>query len=86
MGLFVCTCFCCLSNSALILAHEELDSADHLPLCKSISHALMSLDKQKFKRKIENKSYISILVFVLCAQKNRLIETVLLSTNNICFG
>ena len=34
----------------------------------------IGLDKQKF------------LAYALGAQKNRLIETVLLSTNNICFG
>ena len=31
-------------------------------------------------------SYQSVLRYVLGAQKNRLIETVLLSTHNICFG
>ena len=31
-------------------------------------------------------SYPSIYTCVLGAQKNRLIETVLLSTHNICFG
>ena len=31
-------------------------------------------------------SYPSVLKYVLGAQKNRLIETVLLSTHNICFG
>ena len=31
-------------------------------------------------------SYPSVLTYVLGAQKNRLIETVLLSTYNICFG
>ena len=31
-------------------------------------------------------SYWSVIAFVLGAQKNRLIETVLLSTHNICFG
>ena len=31
-------------------------------------------------------SYPSVLTYVLGAQKNRLIETVLLSTQNICFG
>ena len=31
-------------------------------------------------------SYPSILTYVLGAQKNRLIETVLLSTQTICFG
>ena len=30
--------------------------------------------------------YSSVLTYVLCAQKNRLIETVHLSTCNICFG
>ena len=30
-------------------------------------------------------SYPSVLTYVLDAQKNRLIETVLLSTHNICF-
>ena len=32
-----------------------------------------------------NKQNQSILTYVLGAQKNRLIETVLLSTHNICF-
>ena len=31
-------------------------------------------------------SYQAVLTYVLGAQKNRLIETVLLSTYNICFG
>ena len=31
-------------------------------------------------------SYGSVKTFVLCAQKNRLIQTVLLSTHNTCFG
>ena len=31
-------------------------------------------------------SYLSLLICVLGAQKNRLIETVLLRTHNICFG
>ena len=31
-------------------------------------------------------SYPSVLMYVLGAQKNRLIETILLSTHNICFG
>ena len=31
-------------------------------------------------------SYPSILTYVLGAKKNRLTETVLISTNNICFG
>ena len=48
------------------------------------------LDKQKKKKKINVKllisSYPLILAHVLGAQKNRLIETVVLSTHNICFG
>ena len=36
--------------------------------------------------KIVNISYPSILTYVLGAQKNRLNETVRLSTHNICFG
>ena len=31
-------------------------------------------------------SYSLLLAYILGAQKNRLIETVLLSTHNICFG
>ena len=44
------------------------------------------LDKKKFKRKIVNIFFPSVLTYVFGAQKNHLIETVLLSTNNICFG
>ena len=41
----------------------------------------------KFLRlKLSLFSYPSIEKFVFGAQKNRLIETVLLSTHNICFG
>ena len=36
--------------------------------------------------KLKIFSYLSVLTYVLGAQKNRLIETVLLSTHNICFG
>ena len=39
-----------------------------------------------FECKIVNISYPSILTYVLGAQKNRLNETVILSTHNICFG
>ena len=35
--------------------------------------------------KIKFSSYPSVLTYVLGVQKNRLIETVLLSTHNICF-
>ena len=36
--------------------------------------------------KLQEFSYQSVKTCVLGAQKNRLIETVLLSTHNICFG
>ena len=39
-----------------------------------------------FSVKMSKCSYPSVLTYVLGAQKNRLIETVLLSTQNICFG
>ena len=39
-----------------------------------------------FQRKIVTVSYSYLLACVLGAQKNRLNETVLLSTHNICFG
>ena len=46
----------------------------------------ISLNKENFKRKVINIfSYPSVLTFVLGAQKNCLIETVLLSTDNISF-
>ena len=45
------------------------------------------LDKgKKVQRKIVKNFLPLILAYVLGAQKNRLIETVLLSTHNICFG
>ena len=50
-------------------------------------HVDIGLDKQNFSRvKLSIISYPSVLTYVLGAQKNRLIETVLLSTHNICFG
>ena len=39
-----------------------------------------------FSVKMQIFSYPSVLTYVLGAHKNRLIETVLLSTHNICFG
>ena len=46
---------------------------------------ITGLDKL-LSRKLYLFSYASILTYVLGAQKNRLIEPVLLSTHNICFG
>ena len=39
-----------------------------------------------FSVKLLKLSYSLVLTFVVGAQKNRLIKTVLLSTRNICFG
>ena len=41
---------------------------------------------KKFQRKIVNTFLFIILAYVMGAQKNRLIETILLSIHNICFG
>ena len=41
---------------------------------------------RNFQCKICLFSYPSVLAIILGAQKNRLIETVLLSTHNICLG
>ena len=43
-------------------------------------------DHRNFSVKLLIISFPSIVTYVLGAQKNRLIETVLLSTHNICFG
>ena len=42
--------------------------------------------KQFFFVKVSLSSYPSIYTYVVGAQKNHLIETVLLNTHNICFG
>ena len=49
----------------------------------TVLFVISGLDKQKFSA---YNYFPSILRHVLGAQKNRLIETVLLSTQNICFG
>ena len=46
----------------------------------------IGLDKQIFERKIVIFSYLSVLTYVLGAQKNRIIERVVLSIHKICFG
>ena len=43
-------------------------------------------NKKKIRAELRIFSYPLILTEVSDAQKNRLIETVLLSTHNICFG
>ena len=47
---------------------------------------IISPDKKKNGVKLKIFTYASVLTFVLGAQQNRLIATVLLSTHNICFG
>ena len=42
--------------------------------------------KRKIRVKLSIFFYESVLTYVLGAQKNRLTETVLLSTQNICFS
>ena len=54
-------------------------------LC-SILSIVIGKDKKELNVKFLIFYYPSILTFALGAQKNRLIETVLLSTHNICFG
>ena len=44
------------------------------------------LNKKNLSVELRLFSYPLVLTCVLGAQKNRLIETVLLSTDNICFG
>ena len=50
-------------------------------------HYFIGLDKQKQKNSVKMYifSYPSVLTYVFGAQKDRLIETVLLSTHKICF-
>ena len=47
---------------------------------------IIGLDKKKMSVKLLIFSYPSVLTYVLGAKKNHLIETVLLSTHNMCFG
>ena len=44
------------------------------------------LDKQKLSIQLLIFPYLQVVTYVLGAQNNRLIETVLFSTHNICFG
>ena len=59
--------------------------SDNFPkIC--IYHRGPDKTKKYLSAKLLLFSYPSVLTFVLGAQKNRLIETVLLSTHNICFS
>ena len=46
----------------------------------------MFINNKKKYGKMLLFSYLLILTFLMGAKKNHLIETVLLSTHNICFG
>ena len=50
------------------------------------AHCGLLTFKKNLHRAVSNISSILNLNMVLGAQKNRLIETVLLNTHNICFG
>ena len=51
-----------------------------------IQFHFIGLVKQIFSKKLPLYSYPSVSTYVLGAQKNCLVETVLLSTHKICFG
>ena len=68
------------SIELLILSQAWCDDKPNLHFGPyQIKQAIIGLDKQNLERKIVD-------IFFLSAQKNRLIYTALLSTNNICFG
>ena len=51
-----------------------------------IAYNIVLMTNKTLNIKILIFSNLLVLIYVLGAQKNRLIETVLLSTHNICFG
>ena len=55
-------------------------------MSKYILTTSTGFDKQNFQCKNVNILLPIILAYLFGAQKNRLIETVLFSTHNICFG
>ena len=68
------------------MQHTEVVLWSVWPVLPTIyKHNYIGLDTQNFCVKLLIFSYPSVLKYVLGAQKN-LIETVLLSTHNICFG
>ena len=64
----------------VIIQEDTCADQMELTLIRRWSLYNTGLDKQKFS------AYPSVLTYVFGAQKNRLIEMVLLSTHNICFG
>ena len=63
---------------------------DHLMVLKHVSNVVPVGHRFRLRKILSVKLYIfsypSVLTYVLGAQKNRHIETVLLSTHSICFG
>ena len=55
-------------------------------LTKQIRDLTIVANPAFFSVKLYMFSYTSVLTYVLGAQKNRLNGTILLSTNNLCFG
>ena len=79
------------SRQVLLYTEEGIElrkSNEHNTFNRSITVQLSTgLDEQKFSaKKLSIFSYPSVLTYVLGAQKNHFIETVLLSTHNIEFG
>ena len=64
---------------------EEELTAGHMESCRQRDQKCAG-KRDNFSVKLLIFSYPSILTYALGAQKNRLNETVLLSTHNICFG
>ena len=74
-----------------LILYVPVNSYGHVRTVKSSALAQLSLVLSqvvinKIERKAVNMFLPSVLTYVLGAQMNRLIETVLLSTHNICFG
>ena len=67
----------------MALPHCDTGEVTYVLLCWDI---MCLLPRSNVSMKLSIFSKPSVLTFVLGAQENRLIETVLLSTHNICFG
>ena len=75
----------------LYLSHDVMPESYVMPCIKIdkplVVYIFIGLHKQTFLSiKVIIFSYPSVLAYVLGAQKNHLIEMVLFSTHNTCFG
>ena len=80
-----------IDSIAMVIEISFCNSIDWCFAIKSgLQVSILYIKYQDKYKKIERKLWLfyfsSVLSFVLGVQKNRLIETVLLSTHNICFG